>query len=74
MYDKPIFNNQSTRTTALHLSQVANRVSRCNYVLRHFVKEAQKYSIKSNEAQSKSTVSTQSHESKSFSLTPSKNN
>ncbi len=46
MYDIPVYDNQSTKPATLHLSQVVNRVSRCNYVLRRFVREAQKYSPK----------------------------
>jgi hypothetical protein len=65
VYDIPVYDNQATKPTILHLSQVVNRVSRCNYVLRRFVREAQKYSPKSNELQlvSKPTLSLQSHES-----------
>jgi len=64
LYDIPVYDNQSTKPTTLHLSQVVNRVSRCNYVLRRFVREAQKYSPKSNEVQlvAKPALSLQSHE------------
>ncbi len=70
MYDIPVYDNQSTKPVPLHLSQVVNRVSRCNYVLRRFVREAQKYSSKSNELQSMSqpTLSFQSHESIFFNI------
>jgi len=63
LYDIPIYDNQSTKPATLHLSQVVNRVSRCNYVLRRFVREAQKYSSKPNEV-SKPALSHQSHEIK----------
>lgn len=43
MYNVPVVDNQPSKPAALHLSQVVNRVSRCNYVLRRFVREAQKY-------------------------------
>jgi hypothetical protein len=68
VYNIPILDNQSTKPATLHLSQVVNRVSRCNYVLRRFVREAQNYSPKSNEIQSasKPVLSLQSHESMSF--------
>lgn len=46
LYDIPVSDSQSSKPTTLHLSQVVNRVSRCNYVLRRFVREAEKYSIK----------------------------
>jgi hypothetical protein len=61
---------QTRKPATVHLSQVVNRVSRCNYVLRRFVREAQKYSPKLNEIQSlsqpnlpKPFSSLQSHES-----------
>jgi hypothetical protein len=68
VYDIPVRDNQSTKPATLHLSQVVNRVSRCNYVLRRFVREAQRYSPKSSEIQltSKSALSLQSHESMFF--------
>ncbi|CAF3149207.1 unnamed protein product [Rotaria socialis] len=69
LYNVPVLDNQSNKPTTLHLSQVVNRVSRCNYVLRRFVREAQKYSPKSNEILSSSQPilskpfsSSQSHE------------
>ncbi|CAF1056814.1 unnamed protein product [Rotaria magnacalcarata] len=62
LYEKSVFDNQSTKPAAVHLSQVVNRVSRCNYVLRNFVREAQKYSATTNEIQIKSVVSLQSSE------------
>ncbi|CAF0966577.1 unnamed protein product [Adineta steineri] len=64
LFDIPIMDNQPTKPTTLHLSQVVNRVSRCNHVLRHFVREAQKYSPKSNEIQltSKPILSLPPHE------------
>jgi len=46
LYDIPVSDSQSSKPTTLHLSQVVNRVSRCNYVLRHFVRQAEKYSSK----------------------------
>ncbi|CAF2573264.1 unnamed protein product [Rotaria sp. Silwood2] len=63
LYDISIYENQSTKPTTVHLSQIVNRVTRCNYVLRHFVNEAQKYLSNSNETQltSKSILSLQSH-------------
>ncbi len=65
MYDIPVFDNQSTKPAPLHLSQVVNRVSRCNYVLRRFVREAQKYSPKPKQIQviPKPVFSIPSHES-----------
>jgi hypothetical protein len=74
VYDIPVYDNQSTKPAPLHLSQVVNRVSRCNYVLRRFVREAQKYSPKSNELKllSKPVVSFQSHESIFFNINISK--
>jgi hypothetical protein len=35
VFDVPVYDNRSTKPAPLHLSQVVNRVSRCNYVLRH---------------------------------------
>ena len=71
MYNVPVVENQSSKPTTLHLSQVVNRVSRCNYVLRRFVREAQRFSPKLDEKrpasqpiQSKAFISSQSHESK----------
>ncbi len=74
MYNVPVLDNQSTKPTTLHLSQVVNRVSRCNYVLRRFVREAQKYSPKPDEIRSaskpllllKPPTSLHSHESMFF--------
>ncbi len=66
MYDIPVYDNQSIKPATLHLSQVVNRVSRCNYVLRRFVREAQKYSPKSNELLTKPILSIPSHESMFF--------
>ncbi|CAF1175667.1 unnamed protein product [Rotaria sordida] len=69
LYNVPVVENQPSRPAALHLSQVVNRVSRCNYVLRRFVREAQKYSPKSDDIRSlsqpilsKHFSSLQSHE------------
>ena len=72
MYNVPVLDNQPSRPATLHLSQVVNRVSRCNYVLRRFVREAQKFSPKLNEIHrpasqpipSKPYSSFQSHDSK----------
>jgi hypothetical protein len=70
VYNVPVLDNQASKPATLHLSQVVNRVSRCNYVLRRFVREAQKYSPKPDEIRSASQVilpkpfsSLQSHES-----------
>lgn len=70
VYNVPVIDNQSSKPTTLHLSQVVNRVSRCNYVLRRFVREAQKYSPKPDEIRpssqpipSRPFTSIQSHES-----------
>jgi hypothetical protein len=70
VYNVPVLDNQPSKPATLHLSQVVNRVSRCNYVLRRFVREAQKYSPKSDEIRSvsqpissKTFSSSQSHES-----------
>lgn len=70
MYNVPVVESQPNKPTTLHLSQVVNRVSRCNYVLRRFVREAEKYSPKPDEIRSSSqpvisqTLSSlQSHES-----------
>ena len=49
MYNVPVLDNQASKPATLHLSQVVNRVSRCNYVLRRFVREAQKFSPKLDE-------------------------
>lgn len=76
VYNVPVGENQSSKPVTLHLSQVVNRVSRCNYVLRRFVREAQKYSPKqledkrpaSQPIQSKTFLSSQSHESKDIRL------
>ncbi|CAF3561764.1 unnamed protein product [Rotaria sp. Silwood1] len=54
MYNVPVLENQPSKPVTLHLSQVVNRVSRCNYVLRRFVREAQKYSPKLDEIRSAS--------------------
>lgn len=54
VYNVPVVDNQSSKPTALHLSQVVNRVSRCNYVLRRFVREAQKYHSQTDEIRSAS--------------------
>ncbi|CAF1688049.1 unnamed protein product, partial [Adineta ricciae] len=69
LYNVPVIDNQSSKPTTLHLSQVVNRVSRCNYVLRRFVREAQKYSPKPDEIRpssqpipSRPFTSIQSHE------------
>ncbi|CAF0942689.1 unnamed protein product [Adineta steineri] len=69
LYNVPVFDHQSSKPATLHLSQVVNRVSRCNYVLRRFVREAQKYSPKLDEKRpasqpitAKSFASLQSHE------------
>ncbi|CAF1072824.1 unnamed protein product [Adineta ricciae] len=51
LFDIPVTISHTMKPATLHLSQVANRVSRCNYVLRHFVREAQKYSPKLTEIQ-----------------------
>ncbi|CAF0831844.1 unnamed protein product [Adineta ricciae] len=51
VFDIPVTISHTMKPATLHLSQVANRVSRCNYVLRHFVREAQKYSPKLTEIQ-----------------------
>lgn len=65
VYDVPVLDNQSSKPATLHLSQVVNRVSRCNYVLRRYVREAQKYSPKQEEIRpiTKPFSSLQSHES-----------
>ncbi len=70
MYNVPVLDTQPSKPATLHLSQVVNRVSRCNYVLRRFVREAQKYSPKPDEIRpasqpilSKPFSSLQSHES-----------
>lgn len=75
MYNVPVVENQSSKPVTLHLSQVVNRVSRCNYVLRRFVREAQKFSPKLEEKrpasqpiQSKTFISSQSHDSKDIEL------
>jgi hypothetical protein len=49
LYNVPVLDNQPSKPATLHLSQVVNRVSRCNYVLRRFVREAQKFSPKPDE-------------------------
>ena len=75
MYNVPGVENQSSKPVTLHLSQVVNRVSRCNYVLRRFVREAQKFSPKLEEKrpasqpiQSKTFISSESHDSKDIEL------
>ncbi len=55
MYNASVLDNQPSKPATLHLSQVVNRVSRCNYVLRRFVREAQKYSPKPDEIRSSSS-------------------
>ncbi len=54
VYNVPVLDNQPSKPATLHLSQVVNRVSRCNYVLRRFVREAQKFSPKPDEIRSAS--------------------
>ncbi|CAF2631532.1 unnamed protein product [Rotaria sp. Silwood2] len=54
LYNVPVLENQPNKPVTLHLSQVVNRVSRCNYVLRRFVREAQKYSPKLDDIRSAS--------------------
>jgi len=54
LYNVSVLDNQPSKPATLHLSQVVNRVSRCNYVLRRFVREAQKYSLKPDEIRSAS--------------------
>ena len=56
MYHIPIQDTQANKPTTLHLSQVVNRVSRCNYVLRRYVRQAQ-------ESSPKTTLSVPPHES-----------
>ncbi len=71
MYTVPVLDNQPSKPATLHLSQVVNRVSRCNHVLRRFVREAQKYSPKPDEIRpiAKPFSSLQSHESIFIKLT-----
>lgn len=57
VYHLPIHETQANKPTTLHLSQVVNRVSRCNYVLRRFVRQAQQCSPKAT------TLSLPPHES-----------
>jgi hypothetical protein len=72
VYNVPVLDNQPSKPATLHLSQVVNRVSRCNYVLRRFVREAQKFSPKLDEIHrpasqpipSKPFSTFQSHDSK----------
>lgn len=59
VYHIPIQETQANKPTTLHLSQVVNRVSRCNYVLRRFVRQAQ-------ESSPKATLSLPPHESNRF--------
>lgn len=70
VFDIPVTINHTAKPATLHLSQVANRVSRCNYVLRHFVREAQKYSPKLTEIQviNEPAPLSQSHESMFYNL------
>jgi hypothetical protein len=70
VYNVPVVNNQITKPATLHLSQVVNRVSRCHYVLRRYVREAEKYSPKPEDKRpasqpvlSKGLSSLQSHDS-----------
>lgn len=46
MYNVPVLDHQPVKPATLHLSQVVNRVSRCHYVLRRYVREAEKFSPK----------------------------
>lgn len=73
-----MFESQTSKPATLHLSQVVNRVSRCHYVLRRYVREAEKYCPKPEEKPT-TTVSTgktillnPSHESKTKKLILSK--
>ena len=70
VYNVPILEIPASRPGTLHLSQVVNRVSRCHYVLRRYVREAEKYSPKPEEKRpmsqpifSKTSSLSQSHES-----------
>jgi hypothetical protein len=70
VYNVPVLENPASRPATLHLSQVVNRVSRCHYVLRRYVREAEKYSPKPEEKRpasqpifSKMNSLSQSHES-----------
>lgn len=50
VYNVPVLiESQTSKPATLHLSQVVNRVSRCHYVLRRYVREAEKYSSKPEE-------------------------
>ena len=68
VYNVPVlFDSQTSKPATLHLSQVVNRVSRCHYVLRRYVREAEKYAPKPEEkpvSTSKTLLSNPSHESK----------
>jgi len=58
LYNVPVmFESQTNKPATLHLSQVVNRVSRCHYVLRRYVREAEKYCPKPEEKLT-TTVST----------------
>jgi hypothetical protein len=76
VYNVSVLDNQPSKPATLHLSQVVNRVSRCNYVLRRFVREAQKYSPKPDDLRpiSKPFSSLQSHESISIKYITQKSN
>lgn len=70
VYNVPVLDLPASRPGALHLSQVVNRVSRCHYVLRRYVREAEKYSPKPEEKRpmsqpvfSKTSSLSQSYES-----------
>ena len=49
VYNVTSLDQQPLKPATLHLSQVVNRVSRCHYVLRRYVREAEKCSPKPNE-------------------------